>query len=269
MSNLAKYNGNFIEFIDTETKNFNGSHSSSFDTVVSELDIDAFCKIAVLPCDSGASVSIDTERIEDFNVYMEGTRLVLKQKPQTSFSINSVNGSTVIDNISGNMSIINGEIFVNGQRINQAEQKQVTPSSVIIRCPQRVKLDANLAGESMLASKVVFTRAKVNLSGSGTLGIAAESLKIKISGGGNSYIVMRGGDLDVSVSGQGDLRIKGEWNDAEICLLGMGRVETSGDCLGDYSAKVSGMGKIKHSGTVSGKIRKKVSGMGSCQIQGE
>jgi hypothetical protein len=268
MSDLVKYNGNFIEFVDTEVKNIQVKHENSFNTLVNHLDVDVCCKVAILPCESGASVKIDTDNIDDFNVYMDGDRLVVKQKPQNNISISSVNGSTVIGNISGNMSIINGTVFVNGQKINPSEQKKVKPSQVIIYCPQRIKLDANLAGDSTLASKVIFTKSKVVLSGQGTLGIATESLKMKISGQGNSYIVMRGGDLDITLSGQGDLKVKGEWQDADVSLSGMGRVDTEGKCFGDYSGRVSGMGKIKHVGTVSGQVREKVSGMGSCQIQG-
>ncbi len=267
MSNLTVYNGNFINFLDSETKNFDSKKQHSFNSYINELDIDAYCKVAILPCDMGASVDIDTEAIEDFDVYMEGERLVVKQKPQGGVSISSVNGSTVISSVGGNMSIIDGSVFVNGQRVDQSNQKQITPSQIIIRCPQRVRLDANLSGDSILASKVIFTKAKVCVSGCGTLGIAAEALKIKISGQGNSYIVMRGGDLDIAVSGQGDLLVKGEWQDAEISLSGMGKILTSGNCRGDYFGKVSGMGTIRHDGSVAGRVTEKVSGMGSCQIK--
>jgi Putative auto-transporter adhesin, head GIN domain len=267
VTNLTKYDGNFIDFIDNEVKDFRAKHENSFNTLVNQLDIDVSCKVAVLPCETGASVKIDTENIDDFRVYMDGDRLVVKQKAQNNISINSINGSTVIGNVRGNMSIINGEVFVNGQRINPLTQKQVSPSQVIIYCPQRVRLDASLSGQATLASKVIFTKSKVNLAGQGTLGIATESLKVKISGQGNSYIVMRGGDLDISLSGQGDLRVKGEWQDADVSLSGMGRVDTEGKCLGDYSGRVSGMGKIRHTGLVSGRVSEKVSGMGSCQIQ--
>lgn len=268
MANLTKYNGNFVEFVDTEIKEFSARHQNSFEQNIDELDIEAYCKIAILPCQSGASVQIDTENIEDFRVYIDGSRLVVKQKPQNNVSVTSINGSTVIGNVSGNMSIINGEIFVNGQRIDPSKQKKVAPSQIVIHAPQRIKLDANLSGDSTLASKVIFTKSKVVLAGQGTLGIATESLKVKIAGQGDSYIVMRGGDLDVTLSGQGALKIKGEWGDSDISLSGMGSVYSEGKCMGNYSGQVSGMGSIRHTGTVEGRVREKVSGMGTCRIQG-
>lgn len=268
MSNLAKYGGNFLQYLDAEFINIDGGKQYRFPQPISDLDIKVYCRVAVLPSDSQeSSVSIESEDPDDFRVWVDGDRLCIEQKSSGGVSISSSGNSTVISSVGGNMSIINGQVFVNGVPIDHTKQsKPKKPSQVVIRCPKGIRLFADLGGQSILVSKVVFSKANVKLSGQGTLGIATKSLKMNLDGQGKSYVVMQGGDLDLRLSGQGDLQVKGTWDEADVSLSGMGSIFTEGTCFGDYSANVSGMGKIRHSGEIKGRARKSVSGMGSCVL---
>jgi hypothetical protein len=263
MSNLEKYNGNFIDYADREFTADLPNQTLHF-TSIQVLDLSLNCKVAIIPSET-TYVEIFAENSDDITCYQEENRLILNQRETSGSNVN-INGNFI--NISGNnTSIVNGRIFVDGKEINPADPtEQKKPIQVIVHISHRVDLIANLSGLSVLASKVVFKKSKIKISGSSTIGIATVSLNLKLSGQGNSYCVMKGGDVDLKISGQGTLRIKGDWNDTEASVSGMGQIITEGNCNGDYDASVSGMGKISHIGTIAGCKRKSSTGMGSISI---
>lgn len=260
MTNLAKYNGNFIHYLDSEFIDIGTGKEYRFPHAVKVLDIKAHCRVAVLPSENQeSSVYIDAENQNDFKVWVNGDRLCIEQ--------NGNAGNTVVSTVPGNMSMINGQIFFNGVPINQVNQSPPKkPAQILIRCPKQVRLFAELDGVSVLASKIVFSKANISLSGQGTIGIATKGLKLNLSGQGKSYVVMQEGELDINLAGQGNLQVKGVWDEADVSLSGMGSIFTEGVCLGDYSARVSGMGNIRHRGEIKGQARKSESGMGSCSL---
>ncbi len=271
MSNLATYNGNFLTFADEESRKFDPSVDKSF-CGISELDLDLSCSAIVLPSlKSKTTIEIDTDDASQFSISQKGDCLSVKQKNAkgSGVTFNQAGGSTVISSCSGNMSIVNGVVYVNGVQVDSSAQNshQVKPSRVRIYAAHGIRLSAQLSGSSVFASKVVFNKAYVKVSGQSTIGFAAKGLNLKLSGQGESFVAMKGGDLKVKLSGQGSIRIKGEWDESDVSVSGMGGIKTEGNCQGDYDANVSGMGSISHSGLIQGRVRKSVSGMGSVNIQ--
>jgi hypothetical protein len=269
MSNLDAYRGNFIDYLDAEFSGRTpqgGREYSGF----SGLRLSLSCPVAILPSGSDRGyVFIDSGKPEDFDVQVKSGWLSVSQKQQSGGSVTFSNfGNSVnVTSVSGNMTMVNGRVFVNGQEVkpgSQAAEAEV-PSRVIVHMPQRMQLSARLNGSSVLASKVTFAEAEVTVSGQSTVGIAAQDIDFTLSGQGDSYLVCQGGALEVNVSGQGTVTAKAgpSFKKVKAKISGMGSVKTSGLCAGNYDAKVSGMGSISHNGNVNGFIDKKVSGMGS------
>jgi hypothetical protein len=258
MSELANYNGNFIQLIDSYTTESTQNKKFTFTGNICNLDVDIYCRLLVIP-DDNVSVEIITEDIEQFKVSFNDGVLLIKQE------LTSYNNSNFFNNINfsgnvviGNVSQINGKTFVNGV--------DVKPSTIIVRCPQNIDLAVNLSGDATFASKVIFKRSKIKVNGQGTIGLATESLKLKMSGQSDSYFVLRGGDVDISLSGQGSVKLKGTWGDTEISLSGMGNVSTNGVVAGNYDVTVSGMGRVNHTGDIKGNVKKRMTGMGNINI---
>lgn len=267
MSNLSVYNGNFIDYSDNEFQ-FSGSNAKKFSGLrgVSLLDLDVSCNVGVFPASvDEVTIEVDAEDPDDFTIRREGSVLVVKEKNSASGGV-SINGINISGG--GNMSIINGRIFVDGREVNpngtSAPAKR--QSRIRILAPRNIDLAANLNGQSILASQVVFRKASVKISGQSTIGLAANTLKLRVSGQGESFVVLKGGELNVSLSGQGSVKVKGEYESADVSVSGMGSIETSGICKSDYEASVSGMGRIVNSGVIHGRKRKSVPGMGSVSI---
>jgi hypothetical protein len=262
MSELEKYNGNFVNYTDREFNSGTPDHTLPFSNV-EILDLQLSCNVVIVPS-STTFVEIFAEDIDEIKCYQKGNRLIIKQEELNNNINFNMNGNSI--SFSGNGSTI-GRIFVDGQEINpnnSAQKKK--PIQVIIHANHNMNLIANMSGASVLASKVVFKKSKIKIAGSSTVGIATASLKLEVSGQGNNYFVMKGGDLDLEVSGKGNVRIKGNWNDTNISVSGVGQIITEGICTGDYDASVSGMGRISHVGTISGHKRKDISGMGNISI---
>lgn len=273
MTNLTRYNGNFIDFADGEF-NFNAQHSKSFQGV-SGIDLSVSCFVGVFPSLNGETiVEIDTDDPDDFKISKQGSTIVIEQKQSSgSTIINGVVmggtsfGNVVQTNVSGNVTIINGRVYINGvEQTASQSSKPNRPSRIRLYLQPGLDVEADLNGSSVLASKVMFNDADIRVSGVATVGIAAKSLSLRLSGQGENYVVLKGGDLDVNVSGQGKVRVKGEFKRCSASVSGMGSVSTEGSCLGDYRANVSGMGSINHNGLVAGRVKKSVSGMGSISV---
>jgi hypothetical protein len=133
MSGLSKYNGNFIQYLDDEVQRINSEHNYRFPEQIDALDISVYCKVAVLPSSGGETiVQVDTDDIGDFKVHCDRGRLCISQEGDDFFCQTS-SGGTVITNVRGNMSIINGQVFVNGVPIEQKQTgKRKRPSQIVI-----------------------------------------------------------------------------------------------------------------------------------------
>jgi hypothetical protein len=263
VSNLAKYQGNFINLIESEFK-FTANYQKTFSNI-GNIDVSVGCTIGFIPSHTtGVIVEIDTDSPDDFKVFADGDTLVIEQK---SISGNNtiINGQVIQGN---NISMINNQIFVDGMPYHQTLENAKSPYNhrIKVLIPSGMSLDANMKGIGLLVSSVLFTKAKVKISGSATAGLASKSLTLKLSGTGENYCVVNGGELKASISGMGKITAKGKFAEVDADVSGKGHIFTSGECLGEYSASVSGMGSISHSGNISGRIRKSLRGMGSIHI---
>lgn len=269
MANLSVYNGNFVTFADNEFSS-DGSTRKSF-SEINSLDLSVSCHVGIFPSTNNeVTIQISAEDPTDFTVFRDGSVLVVKEKfAGDGMSFVSVNGVN-FNHVSGNVSIINNRVFVNGREVDPDNMGSAPApkrlSQIKIFSPHNVDLTAKLDGLSILASKVIFRKAFVKVSGHSTVGLATKSLKLKISGHGENFAVLKGGDLNVSISGHGSVRVKGDYDSADVSVSGMGSIQTDGVCLGDYDASVSGMGKITHTGTIHGRKCESLSGMGSISI---
>jgi hypothetical protein len=270
VSDLAKYEGNFVKY--AESLEFGSGETKSFYNI-GGIDLQVSCDVAIFPAqDERTIVEIDSDAPENFKVREMDGFIVIEEARSSrgSVTINSFGGGRTVSVVSGgNVMMVNGEVWVDGKKVDPNQPSDTPPqrpSRVRIYAHSGIELQANLSGLSVLASKVVFGRAKVKIDGQSTVGFAAKKIDFKLSGQGKSYVVCQGGDLDLSVSGQGSIVVKGEYSDVEASVSGMGSISTNGACSGSYSANLSGMGRISHNGTVRGRIRKNKSGMG--QISG-
>ena len=264
MSNLEIYQGNFVKYIDSEFNSKEFRYSKSFNSITS-VNLYLSCNVAFLPS-SNEQIIVEhlREFKEDFNIYQESQSLIIEEKSQNFQSnLNFNSGDKININQSvRNMTIISGEVFINGQKVTSRKYQENKPLPEIkIYAPHHINLTAKLNGISILASKVIFTKAQIKVSGSATVGIAAKSVNLQVSGQGNSYLVLRGGNLDINLSGQGSVTTKGEYSDIDAKVSGMGIITTYGNCQ-NYWASVSGMGSINHNGFAR-YSRKKISGMGN------
>ena len=267
MSNLAKYEGNFVKYADSFEFNSSGS-AKTFDGAIDGLNLSLSCDVAIFPGKDGRTiVEIDSDEPEKFKVCERDGVVFVENEADSSGGvvINNFGGGRTISVSSGGVSIINGQVYVNGKRVDADQSSSEPPkrkSRVRIYAQHGIELEADLSGVSVLASKVVFDRAKVSVCGQSTVGLASKNIDIKLSGQGDSYVVCQGGELEAKVSGQGSITVKGDYSEVEANVSGMGEIRTIGTCNGNYRANLSGMGSINHSGTVKGRVRKNVSGMG-------
>ena len=270
MSDLTRYKGDFLKFADNELEVFDPSIKQKM-IEIDSLDLVLSCDVGIFESPTNeVMILIDTETPEDFNVSKKGSVAHITQKSSNSDNV-TFSGSGRGVTVSGgqNVSIINGVVYVNGVEIREGQSTSnvsTKKSRVKIFAPHNIRLDARLSGVSVMASKVIFSKASVKISGQSTVGLAAKSVKLSLSGQGDSFLVLKGGAVTASVSGQGSVKIKGDYDSADLSVSGMGSIQTMGTCYDDYDASVSGMGSIVNSGTIKGRKNKSVSGMGSISL---
>lgn len=263
MNNLVTYQGNFVKYIESECNSRHFNWSDNFN-LISNIHLEVSCNVAVVPSENNQVViEMKREFIKDFNIIQENKSLIIEEKNNSLKSnFNFYEGNNIHMRSPRNMTIVNGVVYVDGQKVTSENNQEKKPIPEIkIQAPHHINLTANLDGVSILASKVILAKAKIKVFGSATVGIAAKSIKLKVSGQGNSYLVLRGGDLDINLSGQGSITTKGEYQDIDAKVSGMGSITTYGNCQ-NYWASVSGMGSINHNGFAK-YSRKKITGMGS------
>lgn len=192
-----------------------------------------------------------------------------------NFSGSVISGSSnrvIFQNVSNsgkNISIINGEVYINGKRVdesgtvanNSTPPKQ--PVEIEIQCPDGLDIDCTLTSFGILGAFPEFKQARVTIKGDGEAGLQARSGKLKISGSGDVNYKSLGGSLKASIDGSGDIKASGEFDDVEASINGSGDIVTSGTVNGDYDADICGSGDIKHSGQIAGRKSKSISGTGS------
>ena len=270
MSDLTRYKGDFLKFADKELDGFDPTIKQNM-VGIDSLDLMLSCDVGVFesPTDE-VMILIETETPEDFKVSKVGSVATIAQKTSNSSTV-TFSGSGRGVTVSGgqNVSIINGVVYVDGVEVRDGQSNSnvsTKKSRVKIFAPHSIRLDAQLSGVSVMASKVVFSKASVKISGQSTVGLAAKSVKLSLSGQGDSFLVLKGGAVTASVSGQGSVKIKGDYDSADLSVSGMGSIQTMGTCQDDYDASVSGMGSIVNSGTIKGRKSKSMSGMGSISL---
>lgn len=186
-----------------------------------------------------------------------------------NMNVGSVSGTNIGNIRSGgkNISIVNGEVYINGKRVEEPEGTDSAPVKkpveIEIQCPDGLSIDCTLTNHAILGAFPEFNRARVTIKGSGDAGIQARSGKLKINGSGDITYKSLGGDLKMTIAGSGDIKASGSFNDVEASINGSGDIQTSGNVNGDYEADISGMGDIRHSGQISGCKNKSISGMGT------
>lgn len=249
-----------------------------------QLDIDASCPIAILPCDNGkVEVAIDAaaDDLKDFEVSHNGDKVSLKQKGMAGGSTvvmgggsvvigGSSRGVTVVSNIrGGSVSIINGRVIVDGKEIKPDGKQSSEPTRlprVVIKAPVNSNVDAEIGGAALLFSSVAHDEVYLRLAGQTNATVTAKTLNVDASGQSSVKATVNGGDLDVDLSGQGRVETQGEFAKVKADLSGMGQIRTSGTVRGNYTADASGMGSIVHRGDVRGRVRESKSGMATIEI---
>lgn len=198
---------------------------------------------------------------------------------QVSNGISFISGSNIsIGNISGsasnvsigskgkNISIINGEVFINGKKVEEPDTPNTPtkkPVEIELQCPNNLSIDCVLSGDATLTSTPEFDKARITLQGNCDANLQAKSCRFKISGCGDVEYKSLGGNLKANISGSGEIKASGSFNDIDASISGSGELITDGHVKGDYDVSVSGTGEVRHSGTISGQKSKSISGCGS------
>lgn len=222
-------------------------------------------------------VSISGDDAEKVKIQQSGSEIEINySEPGGNFSfsggnisIGSVSGTNIRNIRSGgkNISIINGEVYINGKRVDESgvvdNAPVKKPVEIEIQCPDGLLIDCVLTGDGILGAFPKFDQARITIKGGGEAGVQAKSGKLKISGSGDINYKSLGGNLKATIAGSGDINASGGFADLEASVNGSGDINTIGEVAGDYEADICGSGDIRHSGKVSGSKRKSISGTGS------
>lgn len=183
-------------------------------------------------------------------------------------TIISGGGNIVIGSAGKNISIINGDVFINGKRVGEGSSPEGTERKAVkieIQCPDGLSIDASMTGLATLKAYPCFEKARMSVQGGGEISLQAQDGNLKISGAGVITFKSLGGSTRAGISGSGRVEASGTFDDIDISISGSGRVTTSGDVAGDYDVDISGAGRVCHSGRISGRKKKAISGSGSVQ----
>jgi hypothetical protein len=179
----------------------------------------------------------------------------------------SVGGNTVISSGGKNISIVNGEVFINGKRVDENGTTERGPAQkpveIEIQCPDGLSIDCTLIGIAILGAKPEFHKARIAVKGQGQAGLQAHGARLKITGSGEIHYKSLGGSTKMNIAGSGDIYASGLFSDVEASIAGSGDIHTDGSVSGDYEADISGSGFISHRGAIAGRKDKSVSGTGS------
>lgn len=188
-------------------------------------------------------------------------------------SIGSINGNVNIGGRGKNISIINrtceiinGEVFINGKKVEEPDSPNTptkTPVEIEIQCPNNLSVNCVLSGDATLTSTPEFDEARITLQGSCSAKLSSKSARFKISGCGEVEYKSLGGNLKAHISGSGEIKATGSFNDIDASISGCGELITGGHVKGDYDVSISGTGEVRHQGTIAGHKSKSVSGCGS------
>ena len=174
MIDLQKYRGNFLECADQEFS-FTGERQTFLG--IDGLDLQVSAHVAIFPCALGepASVSIDADDLSDFTVIAKSGILSIEQKDTGgNVTIIGYGGNRTVTVSGGNVSMIGNRVFVDGKEVSEESAPIKRQTRIRVALPRGSSLNAILAGSSVLASKVAFSKAKLNISGEATVGLAAK-----------------------------------------------------------------------------------------------
>lgn len=249
--------------------------------------VKSFSNVQSIEIESTANVSIITG--SEFQVKVSGDdadKVKVTQSDSTikisyldeTGSINFSGGNIVIGNISNvsigsirgnngkNISIINGEVFINGKKVEEPDSPNTPtkkPVEIEIQCSNRISINCVLSGNAKLVAFPEFDKTRITLQGNCSAKLQAKSSKFKISGCGEVDYKSLGGNLNANISGSGEIKASGSFNDIDASISGSGELYTEGTVKGDYDVSVSGTGEVNHSGTILGQKSKSISGCGS------
>ena len=246
---------------------------------INQITLGVQCDVEILE-GSSQSITVEIEGSDAKKVELSernGELSIVYKNESSSFSLNNISmggGGSFVSNsvgsvnvVSGgqNISIVNGQVFINGKLQNSgSNEPEKEPVTIIITCPNGLDLDAEVGG--ILASKPEFNRVTIHGNGHMKAGFQSKKSKIKLSGSGEVSFKSLGGDTSVSISGSAKVFASGKFADVSVDISGSGRVSTEGTVSGEYDAGVSGSGNVNHSGSIQGRKRKSVSGSGSINI---
>lgn len=186
-----------------------------------------------------------------------------------------INNQVIMRNVTTggkNISIVNGEIYVDGKRqvdegssstSNEPTPPAKEPVEIEIRCPNGLAIECVLTGDAVLRAFPEFKEARITIEGVGEAEIRSRSGKLKIAGAGDINYKSLGGNLKMNINGSGDITAQGDFKDVDASINGSGDIITDGNVSGDYEANICGCGDIKYSGRISGEKHKSISGTGS------
>ena len=230
-------------------------------------------KVKISESDSEVKVEYCEPSNNSYTSFIGGN-FVVGNIMQVGGRINNVNNQTVMRNstVGGkNISIINGEVYVNGKRQVDEDTPANTkpqppakkPIEIEIRCPNGLAIECILIESAVLSAFPKFEEARITIEGVGEAEIQARSGKLKIMGTGDINYTSLGGNLKMNINGSGDIQASGDFKDVDASINGTGDIITNGNVAGDYEANICGCGDIKHSGRISGKRYNSISGTGS------
>lgn len=218
--------------------------------------------------DNAVNVFIEEGEIE---VKQQGDRLSIQSLSSNvtqSVSMIGNNFSNVVigGNISiGNVSMINGRTFIDGQQVIQNIKTKPVPS-ICISIPDGLNLEMDLDGCGSFKSAVAFIKANVDLSGVSNATFTAFAAVVETSGTSKATVSIDGGFFQAVLSGCSQVKANGSFSEIQSTVSGTSSLRSQGVVSGDFTAKASGCASINHIGNISGRIREKTSGLGKVNI---
>jgi len=221
----------------------------------------------------GSARTLTIEAEDNLQPFLKTTvsdgKLRLNWKPlvgtASSSSSITVNGKRII--VPGgvqNLSIVNGQVTINGVNIEDTSLTIIEPQKPIVYRLTVPDLDRVTASQNVRVTcqKLQTNSLGLNVSGGGRMsfsGLTAANVEARVSGSGRIALTGGAGRQDIRVSGSGLVdtsRLAGTV--ARIRVSGSGDVRTAATATLDVS--ISGSGKVTYTG--SPKITRKITGSG-------
>lgn len=186
------------------------------------LELTISCDVELV---SGDDFRWETNREDAFEFRQNGSSASIRQTKRsgTTFVGGVVIGDvyqgrsrgSVIQSVSGgqNVSIIDGEVWVNGRRVDQSSRNDenfVSPPPeprLKVTLPAGVDVTVKTSGSSNLYGNAEIGRLSVATSGSTDIDLMAHSADLRTSGSSDINLMLTGGGLRSQFSGSTDLTV--------------------------------------------------------------